>query len=92
AGAARLDHGWESGAEPAAVPAPGFSTLSLLAIGVSALILGFSILAAGNYVAEQFARAAWLGWLTLLVALGGFGTIFWAVMREFRALMTLREV
>ena len=92
AGPARLDHGWEGGTEHASIPLAGFSTLSLLAIGLSALILGFAALAAGNYVAEQFARAAWLGWLTLLVALVGFGTIFWAILREFRALLLLREV
>ncbi|HEY8611836.1 MAG TPA: DUF697 domain-containing protein [Roseomonas sp.] len=92
AGSARLDLAWEAGTEPAALPPAGFSTLSLLAIGVSALILGFSALAAGNYVAEQFARSAWLGWLTLVVALGGFGAILWAVVREFRALFLLREV
>jgi len=75
-----------------AIPAAGLSTLSLLAIGVASLILGLSALAAGNFVAEQFARAEWLGWLTLLVATGGFGTILWAVVREFRALFLLREV
>ena len=92
AGPSRLDHAWEAGTEPLAIPSVGFSTLSLLAIGISALILGFSALAAGNYVAEQFTRAAWLGWLTLAVALGGFGVIGWAAVREFRALFRLRQV
>lgn len=92
AGPARLDHAWQAGTDPVAIPATGFSTLSLLAIGVAALILGFSGLAAGNYVAEQFARSAWLGWLTLAIALAGFGTIAWALIREFRALFQLREV
>ena len=92
AGPARIDLAWEAGTDPVALPSAGLSTLSLLAIGVAALILGFSGLAAGNYVAEQFLRAAWLGWLTLAVALGGFGAILWAVIREFRALFLLREV
>ncbi|WP_198384614.1 DUF697 domain-containing protein [Roseomonas sp. KE2513] len=92
AGEARLDHAWEAETGPVAVPSLGISTLSLLAIGLSALILGFSTLAAGNYVAEQFGRAAWLGWLTLAVALGGFGALGGAVVREFRALFQLRAV
>jgi putative membrane protein len=92
AGNARLDHGWEAGTDPVSLPSGGLSTLSLLAVGISALLLGFAALAAGNYVAEQFARALWLGWLTLAVALAGFGTILWAVVREFRALFLLREV
>jgi len=92
AGPARLDHAWTEGTDPVVVPPAGFSTLSLLAIGISALIFGFSALAAGNYVSEQFTRAPWLGWATLLVALGGFGTVGWAVVREFRAVFRLREV
>ena len=92
AGPARLELSWEAGAEATPPPSPGLSNLSLIAIGVAALLLGFSGLAAGNYVAEQFARAVWLGWLTLAVALAGFGTLLWAVVREFRALFLLREV
>ena len=92
AGPARLDHAWQAGTNPVAIPSVGFSSLSLLAIGISALILGFSALAAGNYVAEQFARAPWLGWLTLALTIGGFGTVAWALAREFRALFRLREV
>ncbi|MCR0982028.1 DUF697 domain-containing protein [Roseomonas populi] len=93
AGAAvRLDHGWEEGTAPVALPSAGISTLSLLAIGVATLILGFAALAAANYVAEQFARSAPLGWLTLAIALGGFGAILWAVVREFGALFRLRTV
>ncbi|MBP0445706.1 DUF697 domain-containing protein [Roseomonas sp. SSH11] len=92
AGPARIDLAWQEGTEPAALASPGLSTLSLLAIGIAILILGFSALAAGNYVAEQFARSAWLGWLTLALALAGFGAIFWAAYREFRALFLLREV
>ena len=92
AGPARVDLAWAQGTEPVTLPSGGFSTLSLLAIGIAALLFGFSALAAGNYVVEQFNRAASLGWLTLAVALGGFGTIIWALLREFRALFLLREV
>lgn len=92
AGPARLDLAWAEGTEPVTLPSGGFSTLSLLAIGLSTLLMGFAALAAGNYVAEQFNRSAPLGWLTLVIALGGFGTILWAIAREFRALFLLREV
>jgi putative membrane protein len=92
AGPARLDQDWEASSTPAAIPSSGLSTLSLLAIGISTLILGFSAIAAGNYVADQFIRAAWLGWLSLVVAGAGYGLVLWAVTREFHALFTLREV
>ena len=92
AGPARVDLAWAEGTEPVTLPSGGFSTLSLLAIGLSTLLIGFAMLSAGNYVAEQFGRSAPLGWLTLVIALGGFGTIAWAIIREFRALFLLREV
>ncbi|WP_426957699.1 DUF697 domain-containing protein [Muricoccus radiodurans] len=92
AGPARLDLDWEAGVAPVPVPAAGLSTASLVAIGVATLIFGFSAMAAGGYVADQFNRSTWLGWLALLIAVAGFGAILAGVAREFRALFALRRV
>ncbi len=92
AGPARLDHGWdEASAIPVLPPAPR-SALTLLALGVLVLILGFSALAAGTTVADLFQRSALLGWFGLAVAAGGFGLILAAGWREVSALAGLRTV
>lgn len=91
--AARLDLGWEAAvAAPPRAPARPRSALTLAAAGVGLLLLGLSALEAANFVADQFARAAWLGLLTLAVALGGYGLIAWAALRELAALRGLARV
>lgn len=89
----RLDLRWEQAVVPVAEPRiGGWSSLSLAATGVSSLILGLSMLDAANFVASQFERGPVLGGLTLLVAVFGFGLIFWAGLREVRALAALDAV
>ncbi|MBW8269327.1 DUF697 domain-containing protein [Caldovatus aquaticus] len=94
--APRLDFGWEravaqgSAARPR--PAGGWSSLGLLGAGAAVLVLGLSALEAANFVAAQFARATWLGVLTLGVAGAGYGLIGAALWREARGLAALRSV
>lgn len=91
--ASRLDLGWEAAvAAPPRAPARPRSALTLAAAGVGLLLVGLSALEAANFVAGQFARAAWLGLLTLAVALGGYGLIAWAALRELAALRGLARV
>ena len=91
--APRLDFGWDKAVAPVAIPAGrGWSSLALLGAGAAVLVLGFSLLEAANFVAAQFTRAAWLGWLTLVVAAGGFGLVFLAMWREVRGYLVLRTV
>lgn len=71
---------------------PAWGTAALALAGVGVLGLGLAGLSVGNFVADQFARAAWLGWATLGVAGGGFGLIGVGGWRELRALMALRRV
>lgn len=71
-------------------PPPG--GVGLAAAGAATLVLGFSALDAGNFVASQFERGPVLGWLTLAVALGGFGLLGLAAWRELRGLFGLRHV
>ncbi len=73
-----------------APPATGTAALAFLGVGV--LALGLAGLSVGNFVADQFARAAWLGWATLGVAGAGFGLIGAGLLREVRALLALRHV
>jgi putative membrane protein len=91
--AARLDLGWDRAVAPVSIPGGrGWSSAALVAAGAALLILGFSALEAGNFVAAQFARAAWLGWVTLAVAAGGFGLVGAAIWRELRGILALRSV
>ena len=73
-------------------PPPPWGTAALALAGALVLALGFAGLSAGNFVADQFGRAAWLGWLTLAVAVGGFGLLAAGIGRELRALLALRHV
>lgn len=92
--AARLDFGWERQVA-AAVPHAAqrrWSALSLGAAGLAVLLVGLSLLDVANFVHDQFARAAWLGALTLGVAATGYGLIAWAFLRELRGLWSLDAV
>ena len=53
---------------------------------------GFAVLGTANFVADQFARSAWLGWLTAAVAAAGFGLAGAGLWRELRALWALDRV
>lgn len=83
--------------EPEALPviAPsreGTGTISLAVAGLAVLVTGLTVLEVGNFVTDQFVRAAWLGWLTLAVALSGFGLIAAAVWRELSFMARLDGV
>jgi putative membrane protein len=92
--AARLDFGWEEQVAPPAVAKERrrWSALSLGAAGLGVLLVGLSLLDVANFVHEQFLRATWLGAVTLVVALLGYGLIAWAFLRELRGLWQLRHV
>ena len=90
--AQRLDFGWEGAVAATAPAARWWSSLGLAGLGVAVLLLGFALLEAGNFVAAQFAQAAWLGWLTLAVAVAGFGLLFAGIARELRGYLALGTV
>ncbi len=92
--AERLDFGWEQAVVPvAAAPQPAaWSGLGRLAAGAALLGLGLAALDAANFVADQFARGAVLGWITAGVVVAGFGLIASAGWREMRGLAALRSV
>ena len=72
-------------------PSP-IGTPSLILAGLVILAAGFAILGAANFVADQFARATWLGWLTAAVAATGFGLAGAGIWRELRSLWALDHV
>ncbi len=67
-------------------------TLELVAWGLGVLVVGLSGLSIGNFVADQFARAVWLGWTTLGVAATAACLIGAAVWREMAFLHRLDGV
>ena len=73
-------------------PSPRHGTPALVLAGCAVLAAGFTILGAANFVADQFARATWLGWLTAAVAATGFGLAGTGIWRELRALLALDRV
>jgi len=77
---------------PSAEVGPPWGTSALALSGLVVLVLGLAGLSVGNFVTDQFARAAWLGWTTLGVAGAGFGLIGAGLWRELRALVALRRV
>jgi putative membrane protein len=92
--AGRLDFGWEQSVAPLAKPRATrrWSALTLAAAGLGVLLVGLSALDVANFVSDQFLRADWLGWITLAVALLGYGLIAWAFLRELRGLWSLEVV
>lgn len=71
---------------------PRLGAIGQAVAGVAVLALGLSALTAANFVADQFARSAWLGWATLGVTGAGFGLIGAGVWRELRGVLALRGV
>ena len=67
-------------------------TLGMVAWGAAILVGGLSALSIGNFVADQFERAAWLGYATLAVAGLGVGMICAAIWRELHFLHRLDDV
>ncbi|MEO3472861.1 DUF697 domain-containing protein [Roseomonas sp. CAU 1739] len=90
--AQRLDFGWDAAVATVAPVQRGWSSLGLVGLGVAILVLGFSLLEAGNFIAAQFVQATWLGWVTLGVAVAGFGLVFTAIGRELRGYLALGNV
>lgn len=72
--------------------AAGWETASLMLVGAVVLAVGFAALGAVNFVADQFARSAWLGWVSAGIGAAGFGLLGAGVWRELRGLWALGHV
>ena len=79
-------------AEPIIDPSPRAGGAALALAGIAILAVGLAALQTANFAVDQFARAAWLGWLTTAIAVAGFGLLFAAVWREVRGLFALSRV
>lgn len=64
----------------------------LFLAGAAILTVGVGGLSLANFVADQFARATWLGWTTLGVAGAGAGLLAAGVWRDVSAVLALRHV
>jgi putative membrane protein len=83
--------------EPESLPAAeeprgGMGSAALILTGAAVLVLGLTLLSTGNFIADQFARSAPLGWVSLAVAGAGFGLLGCGVWRELSGLFALRAV
>jgi putative membrane protein len=77
---------------PVLEPPKQLGTIPLLLGGAGVLALGLAALGTFNFVVDQFLRTPALGWLTLAVAVTGFGLIGAGIGRELRGLFGLRTV
>ncbi len=75
---------------PGTEPRPG--GVGVAVGGLAVLLLGIGALGAGNFVADEFARAQWLGWLSLGIVGSGFGLLGFGVWRELSTLFRLRSI
>ncbi len=73
-------------------PRGRMGSAALLLSGATVLVTGLAVLSAGNFVADEFARSAGLGWAALAVTGAGFGLIGTGVWRELSGLFALSEV
>ena len=85
--------------EPVALPAlipdastPRWGTAALMLSGAVVLAVGMTTLSIASFAADQFARAAWLGWTTVGVATAGAALLGTGLWRELRALAALSHV
>lgn len=69
-------------------PAP----LMVATITIAGLVGALLLLSLGNFVADQFARTAPLGYATLAILLAAGATLVWAAWREWRGVAQLRTV
>jgi len=60
--------------------------------GAVVLAVGMTTLSIASFAADQFARAAWLGWTTVGVATAGAAMLGTGLWRELRALAALSHV
>ena len=78
--------------DPPVDPAPRAGGASLALAGVTILAVGLAGLQTANFAVDQFNRSVWLGTLTTVVAVAGFGLLGAAAWRELRGLFALSQV
>lgn len=61
--------------------------VALLALFASLIVV--AVLEFANFIASQFERAAWLGWLTVVLLLPALAALAWSTVREWKGLSAL---
>jgi putative membrane protein len=86
----RIDQGWTPGLlRPRAAPS---GSLGWIAGGMAVLLLGWLVLSAVGYVADQFARSTAMGIATVLVFGAGLLAVLRGLWREVRSFQQLSKV
>lgn len=100
------ERGWVAGIRgdegpiqhPAPVALPSKQTrdaiqpLTVAALALVALIVIIALLELGNFAVTQFAKAEWLGWLTVALVGPLVCALGWSAVSEFRGYTSLRAV
>lgn len=100
------ERGWVAGPEgdegpirhgaAALLPGPAVAgamqPLALAAVALLLLIGGVALLQLANFTAAQFARASWLGWLTVALLSPPLVALAWSLAREWRGFAALDAV
>ena len=80
----------------AVLPGPAVSgAMQPLILAASALLLlvgGVAVLQLANFTAAQFAKAVWLGWLTVALLAPPLVALIWSLAREWRGFAALDSV
>lgn len=66
-----------------------------LVVGAAALVLllvGLAVLEVANFVADQFARATWLGVVSIAALAPAASTLVWSIIREWRSYIALAQI
>jgi putative membrane protein len=66
-----------------------------LVVGAVALVLllvGIAVLEVANFIADQFARATWLGVVSLAAIAPAALILLWSVIREWRSYSALAQI
>ena len=62
------------------------------AIALLILLVGLSVLQLANFVVDQFARAAWLGFVTIAILSPAIAVLAWSFIREWRGYAVLGQI
>lgn len=80
------------GAASLPVASPERPALVVGAIALVLLLVGLAVLEVANFIADQFARAIWLGVVSIVVVAPAALALVWSILREWRSYTALAQI
>lgn len=80
------------GAVSLPVASPERPALVVGAIALVLLLVGLAVLAVANFIADQFARATWLGVVSIVALAPAALALVWSILREWRSYTALAQI